>query len=266
MHLTFVYFAFISSFFFFNFCVAFHCMGCICHILFTPPLLRDICQFLVIMNKCCYKYLHADFSCLSGKYIGVEMLDLTVNICLLSEETAQLFSEVCVCVCLCLCVLGHLVTSASLWLHHPWNFSGTDTGACCHFLLQEIFPVQGLNPCFWCLLLWQADSLPLVPLEKKLLNCFPQYQYHCAFIPAMFENFSCSASLLGFPGGASGKEPACQCRNSKRRGLIPGSGRSLGEGNGNPLQYLDRGACQVTVRGVAQNRTRLKWLTCSRSC
>ena len=40
-----------------------------------------------------------------------------------------------------------------------------------------------------------------------------------------------------FPGGASGKEHACQCRRYKRRGLIPGLGRSPGEGHGNPLQY-----------------------------
>ena len=38
---------------------------------------------------------------------------------------------------------------------------------------------------------------------------------------------------LGFPGGTSGKEPTCQCRRHKRLRLIPGSGRSLGGGNGN---------------------------------
>ena len=45
-------------------------------------------------------------------------------------------------------------------------------------------------------------------------------------------------SVLGFPGGASGKEPACQCRLDEREvGLMPGSGRSPGGGHGNPLQY-----------------------------
>ena len=40
----------------------------------------------------------------------------------------------------------------------PWNFSGKNTGVCCHILLQGIFPTQGLN---LRLLHWQADSLPL---------------------------------------------------------------------------------------------------------
>ena len=45
------------------------------------------------------------------------------------------------------------------------------------------------------------------------------------------------SSHWGFPGSASGKEPTCQCRDKRDPGLIPGSGRSLGEGNGNPPQY-----------------------------
>ena len=46
-------------------------------------------------------------------------------------------------------------------------------------------------------------------------------------------------------------------------GLIPGSGRSFGVGNGYPLQYsclensIDRGTWWVTVHEVAKNRTRL---------
>ena len=31
-------------------------------------------------------------------------------------------------------------------LPHPWNFPGKSTGVGCHFLLQGIFPTQGLNP------------------------------------------------------------------------------------------------------------------------
>ena len=58
----------------------------------------------------------------------------------------------------------------------------------------------------------------------------------------------------GSPGGSDGKESAC---NAGAPGLIPGSGRSPGEGNGNPLQYsclgnpMDREAWWAAVHGVA---------------
>ena len=60
-----------------------------------------------------------------------------------------------------------------------------------------------------------------------------------------------------FPRSSFGKESAC---NAGELGLIPGSGRSPGEGNGNPLQYsclenpMDRGAWWATVHGVARVR------------
>ena len=59
----------------------------------------------------------------------------------------------------------------------------------------------------------------------------------------------------GFPGSSNGKESAC---NAGDLGSIPGLGRSPGEGNGNPLQYLclenpmDRGAWLAIVHGVAE--------------
>ena len=67
-------------------------------------------------------------------------------------------------------------------------------------------------------------------------------------------------SLIRAPLWLSGKESACQYR---RWGLIAGSGRSPGEGNGDPRQYsclenpTDRGAWQGTVHGVAKNQTQL---------
>ena len=63
--------------------------------------------------------------------------------------------------------------------------------------------------------------------------------------------------LLGFPSGSVGKESACKA--GERGGLIPGSRRSPGEGNGNPLQYsslensMDRGNWQATVPGVVKS-------------
>ena len=60
---------------------------------------------------------------------------------------------------------------------------------------------------------------------------------------------------MGFRGGSVGKESVS---NAGELGLISGSGRSLEEGNGNPLQYsclensMDRGVWRATVHGVAR--------------
>ena len=42
---------------------------------------------------------------------------------------------------------------------------------------------------------------------------------------------------MEFPGGASGKELACQCRRCKRLGFDPWVGKTPGGGHGNPLPY-----------------------------
>ena len=68
----------------------------------------------------------------------------------------------------------------------------------------------------------------------------------------------------GFPSGSEVKASAC---NEGDLGSIPGTGRSSGEGNGNPLQYsclenpMDRGAWWATVHGVAKSRTQLSDFT-----
>ena len=60
---------------------------------------------------------------------------------------------------------------------------------------------------------------------------------------------------MGFAGGSVVKNPPT---NAGHTGSIPGSGRSPGEGNGNPLQYsylgysMDRGAWWAIVHGVAK--------------
>ena len=47
----------------------------------------------------------------------------------------------------------------------PWNSPGKNTGVSCYALLQGIFPIQEKNRCFFCLLNWQAGSLPLAQLD-----------------------------------------------------------------------------------------------------
>ena len=64
--------------------------------------------------------------------------------------------------------------------------------------------------------------------------------------------------IQGFPGGSDGKESA---HNAEDLGSIPGSGRSSGEGNDNPLQYsylensMDREAWQAAVYEIAESDT-----------
>ena len=59
-----------------------------------------------------------------------------------------------------------------------------------------------------------------------------------------------------FSGGSDGKASAC---NTGDLGSVPGSGRSPGEGNSNPLQYsclenpMDGGAWQAIVHGIAES-------------
>ena len=73
-----------------------------------------------------------------------------------------------------------------------------------------------------------------------------------------------SLRMIDFPGGSDGKASAYNVGDLRS---IPGSGRSSGEGNGNPLQYfclenpMDRGASWAAVRGVAKSRTQLSNFT-----
>jgi len=54
---------------------------------------------------------------------------------------------------------------------------GKDTGVGCHFLLEGIFLTQGSNLHLFCLLHWEAGSLPLVPLGSlKRVAVWSRYQ------------------------------------------------------------------------------------------
>jgi len=60
---------------------------------------------------------------------------------------------------------------------------------------------------------------------------------------------------LGFPRGSAGKESACSVEDL---GLIPGLGRSPGEGKGCPIQYSGlENSMGCLVHGVAKNQTQL---------
>ena len=70
---------------------------------------------------------------------------------------------------------------------------------------------------------------------------------------------------MSFPGGSDGKASAYN--DAGDQGSIPRSGRSPGEGNGNPLQYsclenpMDGGVWLATVHGVTKSQTQLSDFT-----
>ena len=117
----------------------------------------------------------------------------------------------------------------------PWNSPGKKTGVGSHSLLQGIFPIQRLN--------------------LGLLNCW-RILYHLSHQGSpqfKISNLkSCHCFIAVLSSGDFNVVPACNARDP---GLISGSGRSPGEGNGNPLEYsclqnsMDRGAWQATVPG-----------------
>ena len=70
-----------------------------------------------------------------------------------------------------------------------------------------------------------------------------------------------------FPGGANEAPYPASEGEIRDLGLIPGPGRSPGEGNGNPLQYsclenpMDKGAWRATVQRVTKSWTWLRWFS-----
>ena len=95
--------------------------------------------------------------------------------------------------------------------------------------------------------------------ESRVRKC----TFFLHFLECVWANMTTSLRQnTWFPGGSEGKESAC---NSGDLGLIPGVGRSPGEGNGSPLQYsclenpMDGGACQATVHG--SQRVGYDWTT-----
>ena len=90
--------------------------------------------------------------------------------------------------------------------------------------------------------------------KSLLMLCF-----HCRLNGRVILIVSIFSLYLGFPGGSVVKKFVCTMGDARNAGLIPALGRSLGGGNGNPLQYscqensMDRGAWWATVHGVTKS-------------
>ena len=87
-----------------------------------------------------------------------------------------------------------------------------------------------------------------------------KYMFSKSIIWILWLLFSIVSLQFGLYLGSDGNKSAC---NARDLGSIPRSGRSPGDGNGNPLQYswlgnpMDRGTWQAIVRAVAKSQTQL---------
>ena len=118
----------------------------------------------------------------------------------------------------------------------------------------------------------QAENIFMNISQRKMTKRDLKFEgtVLCFFLAGKCSKKSFSTDLLfrywstNFLCSSVGKESAC---NAGDPGSNPGSGRSPGEGNGNPLQYsclenpMDRGAWWAAVHGVSKSRTWLKWLS-----
>ena len=129
------------------------------------------------------------------------------------------------------------------WVLLSWFYRWGNRGS-------EELKSQASNPTAWMLeLSWTGSES----------GC-PQLSTRVQWIPSLTP---ASVSIRGFPGGSDGKESAC---NARELCSLPESGRSSGEGNGNPLQYSclenpkDRETWRATAHGVIESRTGLNRL------
>ena len=123
--------------------------------------------------------------------------------------------------------------------------------------------------------IWYVLSIECFPLAYILYKIgFPSNPLQCSCLENPRDGRACWAAIYGVAqsrtrlkrlssssssSGSDGKESAC---NVGDLSLIPGSGRSIGGGNGNPLQYSClENSWQATVHGVTKSWTQMSNFT-----
>ena len=95
------------------------------------------------------------------------------------------------------------------------------------FFSEDVFPYVAVD----LMCLWEevhSGSSKVSILNRELINLLNE------IVNLLIE---ASIHMRGFPGGAVVKTPPANIGDVRDTGLIPGLGRSPGEGNGSPLQY-----------------------------
>ena len=90
---------------------------------------------------------------------------------------------------------------------------------------------------YWCTV-WQSLGSSMLLQMTLFWSLYGWVVFHCVYIPLLLCPFPCrvhsgcshglaivNSAAVGFPSGASGEEPACQCRRGKRCGFNPGIGK-----------------------------------------
>ena len=106
------------------------------------------------------------------------------------------------------------------------------------FLLSTWSPLTpwhgGLINTGWWWMSWVSTRVPLMSCQWRSVwvPCYSlvKVEFWAPHLPF-------SSMGRGFPGGTSGKEPACQCWRQRDAGSIPRLGRSIGGGHGNPIPF-----------------------------
>ena len=135
---------------------------------------------------------------------------------------------------------------------------------CSVLLLPSIFPsirdfsnesaVHIRWPKYWSFSFSISPSNEYSGLSSLKIEWFDLLAVQGTLTSHIFKVDACC--YMGFPGGTSGKEPACQCRRCKWHRFNPWVGKIPERGHGNPLQHsslgnpMDRGAWQATVHRV----------------
>ena len=114
-----------------------------------------------------------------------------------------------------------------MWDSSSWTRDQTHVPCISKWIRNHWTTREVLHYKFWLVALVRNLGSQQVPKLRKMLA-----DQHWPCVDFWLQFLNSSSFTLGFPGGSVVKESTCPCR------FAPGLGRSSGEGNGNPLQYI----------------------------
>ena len=121
-----------------------------------------------------------------------------------------------------------------------------------------ILPLCGLCGNLWWYLSYSKHLILDCIIVTCINICILKKWNHFLHITYLKIFFARAHYFLGFPSGSAGKNPPAKAGDARDMGLIPGLGRSTGEGKGYPLQYSGlENSMDCIDHGVTKSQTRL---------